>query len=170
MQTTGKRFVSVCIASSLLNAKHSSINSSPLGKITPPAVTQTDHAEIYRQRYETWRYLDRMKWQMVQILVAIVSASAVYTNLADFPRRPGFWVLLGLALILISWAIYRISSGIRANQRVLRRAAEAVGDTGIPEVRSRWRSVSHYIMLLGLGSGMVSTVSGLILFFQQPEV
>ena len=139
------------------------------GREDSAVVVQTDHAEVYRQRYETWRYLDRMKWQMVQILVAIVSASAVYGNLADFSLRAGFWVSLGLALILISWAIYRISSGIRANQRVLRGAAEAVGDTGIPEVRSRWRSVSHYIMLLGLVSGIVSILSGLALFIQHSE-
>ena len=140
------------------------------GREDTAVVVQTDHAEVYRQRYETWRYLDRMKWQMVQILVAIYAGSGVYLNAVESRWLGCFLLLAGLAVVLISWAIYRISTGLRANSRVLREAAEALGDAGIPEVRSRWRSVSHYIMLFGVVSGTVSMGWGIMLFFQQSEV
>ena len=36
-----------------------------------------ENLEIYRQRYETYRHFDKLRWQMLQILVAIASATAL---------------------------------------------------------------------------------------------
>ena len=32
-----------------------------------------EELEIYKQRYETFRYLDRLRWQMLQIAVIVGS-------------------------------------------------------------------------------------------------
>ena len=36
-------------------------------------MAEQENIEIYRQRYETFRHLDKLRWQMLQILVAIGS-------------------------------------------------------------------------------------------------
>ena len=52
-------------------------NTDPSGDTAPDTVpmgqSAPDYAEVYRQRYETFRHLDRLRWQMLQIAVGIGS-------------------------------------------------------------------------------------------------
>lgn len=101
--------------------------------------------EIYRQRYETFRHLDKLRWQMLQLLVAVASATALVLRSSKGPIEWWFYSLLGFSLVVISVVMMKIGTGIRTNSQVLKRVASNVGDTGIPDVSSSWRSVAHWL-------------------------
>ena len=103
--------------------------------------------EIYRQRYETYRHFDKLRWQMLQILVAIASATALLLRYTTGTLEWWFFCLLGMSLLIIGLVMIRISDGIRANNKVLKKAAEAIGDNGVP-VSNPWKSVAHWISVL----------------------
>ncbi|MCY3996752.1 MAG: hypothetical protein OXF07_11460 [Rhodobacter sp.] len=46
--------------------------------------------EIYRQRYETFRHLDRLRLQMLQILVAVGTATTLVLKATSGP--PEWWL------------------------------------------------------------------------------
>lgn len=110
--------------------------------------------EVYNQRYETYRHLDKLRWQMLQILIAIASATALVLRSTSGGVEWWFYFLIGFSLLSVSFVMLRIGSGIRANSIVLKAAGEAVGDDGIPDVSNKWNSVAHWIaiavMVLGL--------------------
>lgn len=85
-------------------------------------------AEIYRQRYETFRHLDRLRWQMAQLLVAVLSAAALIFRTSPDGVGGSFWAFLGLAFLTIAVVMDRISQGIARNGGVLRSVGERVGD------------------------------------------
>ena len=101
--------------------------------------------EIYKQRYETFRHLDRLRWQLVQLTVAIFTATALVIRLTSGQIEWWFTLALAGALIGICFSMLKISSGLIANQSVLSEAASAVGDAGIPRVDQKMKSVFHWI-------------------------
>ena len=107
-----------------------------------------ENLEIYRQRYETYRHFDKLRWQMLQILVAIASATALLLRYTTGTLEWWFFCLLGISLLIIGFVMMRISDGIRANNKVLKKAAKAIGDNGIPIVSNPWKSVAHWISVL----------------------
>ena len=56
-----------------------------------------ENIEIYRQRYETFRHFDKLRWQMLQILVAVASATALLLRSTTDPIEWWFFCLLGAA-------------------------------------------------------------------------
>jgi hypothetical protein len=104
-----------------------------------------NNREIYRQRYETFRHLDKLRWQMFQLLAAIASTSALVLRVSEYNVDWWFFLLLGISLVVIAISSDRISSGIRKNNIFLREAAQRVGDQGIPDISSHWRSLTHWI-------------------------
>jgi hypothetical protein len=44
---------------------------------TESRVGQEADLEIYKQRYETYRHLDKLRWQILQIVVAVGSAAVL---------------------------------------------------------------------------------------------
>ena len=109
--------------------------------------------EIYRQRYETYRHFDKLRWQMLQILVAIASATALLLRYTTGTLEWWFFCLLGTSLLIIGFVMLRIGDGIRANNKVLKKAAEAIGDNRIPAVSNPWKSVAHWISVLVMALG-----------------
>jgi hypothetical protein len=111
--------------------------------------------EIYRQRYETFRHLDKLRWQMLQFLIAIGTATALVIRSTPGPLDWWFFCLIGGSLVAISSVMFRISSGQRKNSVVLREAGEAVGDNGITDISNPYKTIGHWLMLaigtLGLG-------------------
>ncbi|MCY4008033.1 MAG: hypothetical protein OXE84_14615 [Rhodobacteraceae bacterium] len=103
--------------------------------------------EIYRQRYETFRHLDKLRWQMLQLLIAIGSATAIGLRFTKGTPEWWFCLLLGVALVLLAIVMHRISTGIRKNGRVLKTVGKAVGDTEIPDVSNSMKSIAHWLML-----------------------
>lgn len=118
--------------------------------------------EIYKQRYETWRHLDKLKWQMVQLLVAIASVSAVVIKIVNLDNMAWFWLLDGVAVCMVSFSLMRISQGIQKNSLVLSRAGEAIGDTDLPPAGTPWQSVTHYIALAVGMAGVVMIFVGVL--------
>lgn len=118
-----------------------------------------ENIEIYRQRYETFRHFDKLRWQMLQILVAVASATALLLRSTTGSIEWWFYCLLGMALLIIGFVMIRIGSGIRANSSILKNAAAAIGDDGMPDVSNQWKSVAHWIAIsvMILGASLFGT-------------
>ena len=91
---------------------------------------------------------------MLQILAAIASATALLLRYTAGTLEWWFFCLLGTSLLIIGFVMIRIGDGIRANNKVLRKAAEAIGDNGIPAVSNPWKSVAHWISVLVMALGI----------------
>ena len=118
----------------------------------------SDQPEIYRQRYETFRHLDRLRWQMLQIAVGVGSLGIL--AFARSGREPDWWVFaaVGPMLAMFGVAMLRIGRGINMNNQVLRKAAVTLGDDDIPLYSKWWRSVSSWISFALIGLGLVCVV------------
>lgn len=110
--------------------------------------------EIYNQRYETFRHLDKLRWQMLQLLIAIASATALVLRSTTGEIEWWFFILLGVALTILSFVMLRIGEGIRNNASALKLAADAVGDHGLPNVSNKWKSVAHWIAIMVMSAGV----------------
>ncbi len=120
--------------------------------------------EIYRQRYETWRHLDKLRWQMVQILVAIGSASGIAIRVSDASLDNWFWVIVGFSIIYIAISLERISQAIRHNAITLKNAGESIGDHGLPDVSDSKKSIMYWLTLFAGLTGLLFIIRGL--FFE----
>ena len=116
-----------------------------------------DDKEIYRQRYETFRHFDRMRFQLLQILVAVGAAAALFFRFQTTPAEWWAFTLIGLMLLLIGNAMSKVSNGLWRNNEVLHDIAVKIGDNGIPKSVSKQKSVSYWISLF------VQTLGGLSL-------
>ena len=69
-----------------------------------------DEIEIYKQRYETYRHLDRLRWQMLQIAIGVGSLILAF---ARGGCKPDWWIFLvvGLLLIIFGSAMLKIGHG-----------------------------------------------------------
>ena len=116
-----------------------------------------EELEIYKQRYETFRYLDRLRWQMLQIAIILGPLILVYGKDGSEPAR---WVcvVVGILLILLGLTMLKIRHGINMNNQVLHKAATGVGDTEIPPVSKRWKSIGWWISLALIGLGVLCIV------------
>jgi len=114
--------------------------------------------EIYRQRYETFRHLDKLRWQMLQILVAIGTATTLILRSTSGTPEWWFFMFLGLGLLVLAFAMHKINRGLQENGKVLRETGRAVGDNAIPDVSSQWRSAAHWLMFgtASLGAGLLA--------------
>ncbi len=112
--------------------------------------------EIYRQRYETFRHLDKLRWQMLQI--AIATGSVVLAFGTSTSTRPEWWTwaAVGVILLILGIAMIRIGNGVRKNGEALRNAGNTIGDTNIPKQLSNSRSVSFWIAITMIIIGLVS--------------
>ena len=114
-------------------------------------------SEIYAQRYETFRHLDKLRWQMLQLLIAVASATALVLRSTAGPVEWWFFALLGFALVAIAFVMIRVGEAIRRNTTVLKSAAEAIGDDDIPDTSNKWKSIAHWlaVFVLILGAGLL---------------
>lgn len=123
-----------------------------------------NEVEVYRQRYETWRHLDKQRWQLVQFLIAIGSGTALILRVTPDAANGLFWILIGSAILYIALAMNRISEAIRGNGAVLKSAGEAIGDTEIPDVSDMNKSVGHWLTITVGAVGIVLLTWGIISF------
>lgn len=120
--------------------------------------------EIYKQRYETFRHLDKLRWQMLQI--AIAAGSIVLALGKDGSTKPGWWTwaTVGMILLILGFAMGRIGHGIKKNGKVLRSVGNAIGDIDIPRESSNFKSSSFWIMVIMIVAGLLClTLSFLLL-------
>jgi hypothetical protein len=106
---------------------------------------QETDLEIYKQRYETYRHLDRQQWQMLQIVVAVGSAAVLTLRATSGQVEWWFLAVIGMFLLLLSSVMLRMGAGIRANGKVLHEVGQRIGDAWIPDVSKRSRSRSLWI-------------------------
>ncbi len=118
--------------------------------------------EIYKQRYETFRHLDRLRWYMLQLLIAVGSAFAIAIRVTS--HAPEWWLYLTLSLALgfVSWASVSINNGIRSNGIILKKSADAIGDTGIPCTENPLKSSAHWLAFFIAGLSIVFLIFALI--------
>ena len=124
-----------------------------------------EELEIYKQRYETFRYLDRLRWQMLQIAVG---AGALILSFGRDGSEPERWVfvVVGVLLTIFGFTMLKIRHGINKNNQVLRKAATQVGDAEIPPTAKWWKSAGWWISSALIGIGvlciLIATVSTII--------
>ena len=118
----------------------------------------TEQLEIYKQRYDTYRHLDKLRWQMFQI--AIGSGSVVFAFGRGESSEPDWWVLaiIGFLLVIFGLVMERIRNGISMNGMVLEKVGKIVGDADIPPVSRWWKSVSFWISAFLMTLGILSLV------------
>ena len=125
-----------------------------------------NYEEIYRQRYETFRHLDKLRWQMLQIGVASSSIVFAVSEASDIQKMHWLtWLAIGLILSLSGVAMQRIGKGIEANSVHLASAASNVGDTGIPDPSDKLTSVGSWISLILTVTGLASLLFAIIAAF-----
>jgi len=108
-------------------------------------------AEIYRQRFETFRHLNQLRGQMLRIAVGVGSLALALGSSAK--AAPAGWVIQigGIVLIVLAAIIEQINESMRANHKVLNLVGKVVGDTTIPATFRRSTSVAFWVVvLLGL--------------------
>ena len=130
-------------------------------------VATNEELEIYKQRYEkqryeTYRHLDKLRWQMLQIAVAAGSVVLVFGGGAA--TGPEWWVLaiVGLLLVIFGFVMERIRHGISANGSVLKNVGELVGDVGVPQPVMWCKSSSFWVAFAIISLGILCFAFALI--------
>lgn len=126
-----------------------------------------DVLEVYRQRYETFRHLDKLRWQMVQISVA--TAPIILAFGAKQNGAPAWWVYLtaGALLIIFGFVMEKIRKGIIANAVVLSKFGTMVGDTSIPAGTNRAGSTSYLVSVVIRALGGITLVLGFLALWSE---
>ena len=117
------------------------------------------YLELYKQRYDTFRHLDRLRWQMFQI--AALTAAFVL----GFKGTPAdlswySWAGIGLVFCLLGESSRKIREGIITNSEVLRKLGNEVGDTDIPEGTKR--GIAYKIIIALFLAGIACIVAGIV--------
>ena len=115
-----------------------------------------EELEIYKQRYETFRYLDRLRWQMFQIAVIVSSFILAYGKKIGTEPAQWVFVVVGALLMIVGLTMLKITHGMRLNNQVLQKAATRVGDTEIPPVSRWWKSIGCWIPVVLIFLGVMS--------------
>ncbi|MEP0189763.1 MAG: hypothetical protein ABJP70_01195 [Erythrobacter sp.] len=104
--------------------------------------------EIYVQRYETFRHLDKMRYQAQSIAILVGTLYAGYLSGSDGDFVPAFGAVVGALLMSIAFTMWRISQGIVANSKVLAEYGEKVGDASLPIASTGWRTATFWTTIL----------------------
>lgn len=121
-----------------------------------------DFKEVYQQRYETYRHLDRLRWQMMQIGVTAASVIFAFSSEKESTLEVWTWLGVGIVLIFSATAMLKISNGISANAKMLKIAGEHLGDSHLLESPRRRGSVAFWIAITMLSAGVMATFYPLI--------
>ncbi len=129
-------------------------------KYKKPTIEQL---EIYKQRYETFRHLDKLRWQMLQIAIATGSIVLVFGNGDSAKPVWWTWAVAGMVLMILGFAMARIGNGIKKNGEVLRSAGNIIGDINIPKQSSNWKNISFWIAIIMMVTGLACLVLSVLL-------
>jgi len=120
-------------------------------------MTDTNEMEIYKQRYETFRHLDSMRYQVQNIAILLGTLFAGYAASLDGSFHPAFGLIVGIIFMSFAFTMRRISSGVVANSKTLKEFGEKIGDTALPEASLGWRTATFWTTLATflIGAGLV---------------
>ena len=120
--------------------------------------------EVYRQRYDTFRHLDRTRYQLLQILVALGAAVAIFFRFKSTPAEWWFLMMVGALTFLIGNAMSKVSSGLWANNDALRKVGRKIGDIDIPPPpTNKYLTASCWIYLFVQFVGLLFVLRGLLI-------
>lgn len=111
--------------------------------------------EIYVQRYETFRHLDKMRYQTQNVAVLIGTLYAGYLSGIGGEFVPAFGAVVGALLMATAFTMRQISKGIVANSKVLAEFGRRVSDENLPIASTGWRTATFWTTLLTLVVGLV---------------
>ena len=127
-----------------------------------PALSEENDIEIYKQRYETWRHLDKIRWQIIQFYIAILTGIVLLYQYDSTPKPAWIIPAIGIVIMSTSLALFKVNSGIRANGKVLHEIGNKVGDIGIPDVSNSSQSIGHWIAGGSFLVGLAITMYGVV--------
>lgn len=119
--------------------------------------------EAYSERYATWRHLDRIRYQIIQLAIAFIGAIALIADV-DNNRLP-IWICLLVGIVYMAlWGILaKVNSAIRGNGDALREFGKTVGDDRLPDVSKKDRSVFYYIEIGFFVLGLTFILTALLM-------
>ena len=100
---------------------------------------------VYIERYETFRHLDKLRWQMLQIAILVGSIVLTFGQTAATEQIWLAWAVSGFAFSMLGTAMLRITRGINKNSDILSIAGHEIGDEYIPKSPAKLFSISFLI-------------------------
>ena len=113
-----------------------------------------EQLEIYKQRYETFRYLDRLRWQMLQIVMILGPLSLAYVK-AESESVLWVFAVVGVLFVISGATMFKIKHGVDMNNKVLREVASKIGDNNIPPKSKLWFSFGFIVPLTLILLGVI---------------
>jgi hypothetical protein len=120
-------------------------------------MAESNEMEIYKQRYETFRHLDGMRYQVQNITILVGTLFAGYITNQEGAVHPIFGLVVGSILVTFAFTMRRVSKGIVANSKVLKTFGEKIGDTTLPEASMSWKTATYWSTLITffIGAGLI---------------
>ena len=118
--------------------------------------------EVYRQRYETWRHLDKVRYQLIQVAVAAGAALAIFVQANDGEAYPLALIIFAGVLLLLWKILAKVNDAIVSNGAALKDFGNAVGDDRLPDVSKRVKSVFYYTEWILFFAGAIVGIWGLV--------
>lgn len=115
-----------------------------------------NNLEVYRQRYETFRHLDGLRWQILQSAVASVGIVLALGKGAFETGSAWIWLAVGIIFLALGSAMFRVNGGVAANSVVLREVGLKVGDEGIPIKVKWWHGIAVWISMIMIALGIAT--------------
>ncbi len=110
--------------------------------------------EIYVQRYETFRHLDSMRYQVQNISILLGSLFLGYAANEGGDYPPLIGIVAGLILISFGFTMRRITDGIIGNSKVLYEFGQKVGDSNLPIASNDWKTANFWTSTITIVVGV----------------
>ena len=116
--------------------------------------------EVYRQRYETYRFHYRLEWQLFQAGAAI---GLITLGLGKEAYKPQPWqfIISGIVFMVFSYAMFRLAIGIKQDRPNFIHYARLVGDDYISEIGFWYSSAAVWGRLILHYLGVILVVWGI---------
>ena len=118
--------------------------------------------EIYIQRYETFRHLDKMRYHAQNITILLGTLFAGYAAQLKGDYHPAAGLVTGLIIISFGFTMRRITKGIVSNSIVLKEIGDKIGDTRLPIASAGWNTANFWTssltLLIGTALAAYSTL------------
>ena len=116
--------------------------------------------EIYRQKYEVYRHLDKLRWNVPTISLAAGTVLLTFSGENDSPKWWAF-VVFGILLLFSSYAVFRMRKGIAKNHQTLVEFASILGDNSISELKKRGGATWWLAIVMFVG-GLAAIIGGIM--------
>ena len=127
-----------------------------------------EELEVYRQRYETYRFHYKLEWQFLQVGVAI---GLVTLGLGEQAFNPQWWqfIIGGGVFLGFSYAMQRVARAITDSRSSFVCYARLVGDDRVGEIGSWRSSAAVWGRIILHSSGVILVVWGICKFDAIPR-